>query len=666
MASADKLRVRLVTVLAAASTARHAAAASTCSVSDFQYRYPANTTVIGPDMSEDPFNAGSLEDCVEACCVLGPAVCATAYWDHSQISGSMCHLGKGFKAGVRPGARNDTLRTASAFSRVALESPPKHPHKPGPPPPPPPPPRPAVAPPKDAKNVLLIVADDMRPDLPMYGNPIVHAPNLQRIASRGVTFNQAHVQIAYCCPSRNSFMSGRRPDTSQVWTFTTNWRGAGTTAEQKAAVFGFTDLPQWFKQNGWWTTNTGKTWHNGIGYNPEDDWSDLAEFPSKFAWPGVFYDVNNTDVSVARIKHAAALDQPFLVAHGFIKPHLPWDYPPDIKAKFYEMYANGSATVPPATNPQYPISTTPIGFHQCAEMPVESIGVPFAPSRVSALRLEYFAAISYVDEQIGRLLDALEANGVAENTAVLFLGDHGWQLGEHNMWCKMSVFDVATRIPLLISAPWLKQTHGEKTQAFAEAVDIFQTLSELAGIPVPASEMAQGKSLVPVLRAPSDPAAAVHQVALSQFPRCWQNQTAVNGGLQRCGDENNNTNVPENMCDCHYASNAGISFMGYSMRTDSPFPLRFTQWVRWNVTRPLWEEVYVTILAQVSPSIIPTPRKTFSLFRSIFSYCYSGALPDRAIAPWEGLRCKSDIVPSLGFSGRKDVRKLTIWWRFWT
>ena len=95
-----------------------------------------------------------------------------------------------------------------------------------------------------------------------------------------------------------------------------------------------------------------------------------------------------------------------------------------------------------------------------------------------------------------------------------------------------AISDVATRIPLLISAPWLTKTHGQKTQAFAEAVDIFQTLADLAGIPVPESEGAQGKSLVPVMRAPADPSAAVHGVALSQFPRCWQNQTAVNGGLQ--------------------------------------------------------------------------------------------------------------------------------------
>jgi arylsulfatase A-like enzyme len=118
---------------------------------------------------------------------------------------------------------------------------------------------------------------------------------------------------------------------------------------------------------------------------------------------------------------------------------------------------------------------------------------------VSAKRLEYFNAITYVDQQIGRLLDALQSTGVAPSTAVLFLGDHGWQTGEHNMWCKMSVFDVGTRIPLLISVPWLNQTHGQRTDSFAEAVDIMPTLAELAGIPAPASLGLQGKSLVPLV-----------------------------------------------------------------------------------------------------------------------------------------------------------------------
>lgn len=153
----------------------------------------------------------------------------------------------------------------------------------------------------------------------------------------------------------------------------------------------------------------------------------------------------------------------------------------------------------------------------------------------------------------------------------------------------MSVFDLGTRIPLLISTPWIKSSHGSKTNAFAEAVDIFPTLAELAGIPVPPSEGLQGRSLVPVLFAPTS--AKVHAVALSQFPRCWQNETQVNGG-RKCGDEKNKTNSPENMCDCHWAPGKYIDFMGYSMRTDSPFPLRYTEWVRWNVTSPHWDQVY--------------------------------------------------------------------------
>ena len=369
------------------------------------------------------------------------------------------------------------------------------------------------------------------------------------------------------------------------------WRQAGATAAQTAAVRGFNDLPQWFKRSGWFTTNTGKTWHNSVGYNPDDDWTNLTQYPSVFAHPGFYYDVSNTDVSVARIHHAATLTQPFLVAHGFIKPHVPWIYPPHIKTDHYAAYANGSRSVPSASNPDFPDGTTPIAWHQCAEMPVPSLEVGFAPQKASALRLEYFATITYVDQQIGRLLDALEDSGAAKDTAVLFLGDHGWQLGEHNMWCKMSVFDVATRIPLLISAPWLPSTHGATAHGFAEAVDIFQTLAELAGIPVPPSEKAQGKSLVPLIKDPAH--GRVHTAALSQFPRCWQN---ASGPVQRVGDENNNTNSVENMADCHWASHAEIAFMGYSMRTDTPFPLRYTEWVRWNGTRPIWDDVYAVEL----------------------------------------------------------------------
>jgi arylsulfatase A-like enzyme len=146
------------------------------------------------------------------------------------------------------------------------------------------PPTPAPPPaPAGAKNVMLIVADDMNADLPMYGNLIVHAPNLQRIADSGVTFNQAHVQIAYCCPSRNSFMSGRRPDTTRVWNFLTNWRQASLSNTSTPGLSDtWIDLPQWFKRHGFWTSGVGKTWHNAIGYNPNSDWSELSQFPVQF------------------------------------------------------------------------------------------------------------------------------------------------------------------------------------------------------------------------------------------------------------------------------------------------------------------------------------------------------------------------------------------------
>lgn len=293
------------------------------------------------------------------------------------------------------------------------------PPTPGPPAPPTPPIVPA---PPGAKNVLLIVSDDMRPDLPMYGNAIMRAPNLQRIADNGVTFNQAHVQISYCCPSRNSFMSGRRPDTTQVWNFLSTFREAGSTPAQQNRVLAFKDLPQWFKEHGYFSTGTGKTWHNGVGYNPDADWTDLSQFPYKFGWPGKYVDINNTDVTIERIKYAAKLQEPFFIAHGYIRPHLPWDYPPAIKDTFYPEYKNGSKVVPAARNPVYPEGTTPIAWHQCAEMAVPSLEVGFPESEVSSHRLEYFNAITFVDQQIGRLLDTLESSGVANDTAILFLG----------------------------------------------------------------------------------------------------------------------------------------------------------------------------------------------------------------------------------------------------
>ena len=155
------------------------------------------------------------------------------------------------------------------------------------------------------------------------------------------------------------------------------------------------------------------------------------------------------------------------------------------------------------------------------------------------------------------------------------------------MWSKMSVFDLATRIPLLISVPWMPRSHGQRTNNLVEAVDLFQTMADIAGIPVPASEGLQGTSLLPLLMEPDGKGVKV--AALSQIPRCWQNETMQS---DKCGAEKNKTNSEYNMCDCHWAPAKYIAFMGYSMRVESPFPLRYTEWLRWNGTRPYWDQVF--------------------------------------------------------------------------
>ena len=197
------LMAMLTTALGSADSDR---SQDRCTTAEIPFVYDSNVPAFGPGMAENPFASQSPESCMRACCSLGPAACTILNWRFSQVSGTMCSLGEGYSMGIRPGQKSDAEWRSVVMSQRELVPAPKHPQKPRPPPPLPIPPRPVARAPSDAKNVLLIVADDMRPDLPMYGNAIVHAPNLQRIARRGVTFNQAHVQFSYCCPSRNSFM----------------------------------------------------------------------------------------------------------------------------------------------------------------------------------------------------------------------------------------------------------------------------------------------------------------------------------------------------------------------------------------------------------------------------------------------------------------------------
>lgn len=245
-----------------------------------------------------------------------------------------------------------------------------------------------------------------------------------------------------------------------------------------------------------------------------------------------------------------------------------------------------------------------LGFHECAEMSTnywsdDGSGDPPRSSKFtghqSLMRRAYYGCLSYADHLIGRVMDTVDAlPQLTASTAVVFLGDHGWHLGEHDLWCKMTTYELGTRIPLIIRAPWVTRPDGSSAAngtavGLAEAVDLYPTLSELAGLPLPTGAAGAdlgGVSLVPLMNEPET--GAVKEVTLSQFPRCWQNNTHVKQS-NKPGDENNRTNSWFSMSDCHWTERAFIDFMGYKMRTPE---WAVTEWLRWNGTalRPIWEE----------------------------------------------------------------------------
>lgn len=420
-------------------------------------------------------------------------------------------------------------------------------------------------------NVLFFAVDDLRPELGAYGKTYVHSPNLDRLASRGVTFNRAYCQQAVCSPTRSSLLTGTRPDTTKVWDLETHFR---------KALPDVVTLPQHFKQNGYFVQGMGKLYHGG--FDDPQSWSvpwaspktshgtyGLPEnnaltkrapaatpknapkgakkskaasrgprgpaFESSDVPDNTFHDGALADMAVAALAECAKKDQPFWLGVGFIRPHLPFVAP----KKYWDLY--DPATIRLAPNP-FP----PQGAPDYAVLPGGELrsyhGIPTGPipdDLARQLKHGYFAAISYMDAQVGRVLDELDRLELTEKTIIVLWGDHGWKLGEHGGWCKHSNVENDTNAPLLISVPGLKSA-GQHTDSLAEFVDVYPTLAELCGLPLP--EHLEGASLVPVLR---DPAKSVKNAAFSQYPR----------GV------------------------SGWQLMGYTMRTDR---YRFTRWVSRN------------------------------------------------------------------------------------
>ena len=329
-------------------------------------------------------------------------------------------------------------------------------------------------------NVLFIAVDDLRPELGCYGNPLSNSPNIVRLAARGLVFYHAYCQQAVCSPSRSSLLTGTRPDTTKVWDLRTHFR---------KALPDVVTLPQLFKNNGYFVQGMGKIYH--VGYDDPVSWSVPWTLPKPSRIPELqsqdpdappaekkarnskegrgpafravdladneLYDGMLADMAVSALNGVKDRQEPFFLAVGFVKPHLPFVSP----KKYWDLY--DPAAIPPAPNRFLPKDAPPFAFADKNELwsYKDVPDVSHLPDDYARqLKHGYYAAVSYMDAQLGRVLDALDANGQRDNTIIVLWGDHGWKLGEHDRWCKHSNAEIDTNAPLIIAAPAMKHAGG--------------------------------------------------------------------------------------------------------------------------------------------------------------------------------------------------------------
>ncbi len=363
-------------------------------------------------------------------------------------------------------------------------------------------------------NVLFLAADDMNNALGCYGHPRVKSPNIDALAARGVLFERAYCQFPLCGPSRASLLLGLRPDTTRVLANNVDFRDFHPHA---------VTLPQLFKNNGWFAAREGKMFHMnvpaGVGtpqFQDEPSWNHSVSPPGLEAktpgegrrlnppgvnfgmqWIAAATDKGQADTTAA--DHALALleqhkDRPFFLAVGFVRPHLPFVAP----ARFYDLYPLNTIEVPknpPNDLDDIPEASKSVRPHLWHNMKMDELRIR------EALR-GYWASTSYMDDQLGRVMRGMEKMGLASNTIVVFWGDHGWHLGEHTRWQKMSLMEESARVPLIIAAPGRKG-NGKPSRALVEFVDVYPTLAELCRIRPP--DNLEGQSLAPLLDNPARP-----------------------------------------------------------------------------------------------------------------------------------------------------------------
>lgn len=414
-------------------------------------------------------------------------------------------------------------------------------------------------------NVLFIIVDDLKPILGCYGDPFVKTPNIDRFAKEGVVFTNTYCQQAVCGPSRASFLTGMRPDYTGVWDLETEMRNINPE---------ILSMPQFFKQNGYITAGIGKVFDSRSVdenidkpswsipfYKKSNDYYPKEMGKAKGRYRGVkvleeieiyekiggakgltgkelsnFIKINakpsvesldipdNAYIDGATVLHSKDIlkvlkenAKPFFFAVGITKPHLPFAVP----KKYWDLYNRDEIQL--AEFRENANNSPLVAYHGAGELykyadipPIASFsdvkgGMELPFDKQKELIHGYYASVSYADALIGKLISTLVSLNLKDNTIVTIIGDHGWHLGDHNLWCKHSNFEQATRIPMIFKIPGIK---ASKTSALAEAVDIFPTLCDATGIKIP--EQLQGASLMPILK---ETKSKVKDYAVSQYRR---------------------------------------------------------------------------------------------------------------------------------------------------
>jgi choline-sulfatase len=359
-------------------------------------------------------------------------------------------------------------------------------------------------------NILFIAVDDLRPELNFYGANHIHSPNLDKLADESLVFNRAYCNIPVCGASRASLLTGTRPTRHRFINYKTR---ADTDAPNAVS------LPKLLKQNGYTTISNGKIYHNndddslawdnrwfpkGNIRNYQLEKNILENGEANLAMGGAsafenaevndtaYFDGKIAQKGIADLKMLKNKKQPFFLALGFMKPHLPFNAP----KKYWDLYDRNTIELPESY--VQPKSTPKQAFHNFGEL--RNYGnIPKKGDLSNDLAKElihgYYACVSYIDAQIGLVLDELKRLELEDDTIVILWGDHGWNLGDHKLWCKHINFETALRTPLIIKVPG--KTAGQKTDAITEYIDIYPSLAELAGVKSPNS--VEGKSFVPIL-----------------------------------------------------------------------------------------------------------------------------------------------------------------------